>query len=65
MTETERTIEMSNFRVELKKVVDDSYDVQIGRDLIPIMVEDIKNGLAGSIKKFAVILSGRRQSGIL
>ncbi len=46
---------MSNFRVELKKVVDDSYDVQIGRDLIPIMVEDIKNGLAGSIKKFAVI----------
>jgi len=41
--------------VELKKVVDDSYDVQIGRNLIPTLIEDIQNGLAGKIKKFAVI----------
>lgn len=46
---------MQNFRVELKKVVDDSYDVQIGRDLIPELVQDMKNGLVGSIKKFAVV----------
>lgn len=46
---------MKSFRVELKKVVDDSYDVQIGRNLIPQLIEDIKNGLAGNLKKFAVI----------
>lgn len=46
---------MKSFRVELKKVVDDSYDVQIGRNLIPQLVEDIKGGLAGDIKKFAVV----------
>lgn len=46
---------MQNFRVELKKVVDDSYDVQIGRDLIPELVRDMKDGLVGSIRKFAVI----------
>lgn len=46
---------MQNFRVELKKVVDDSYDVQIGRNLIPELVRDMKNGLAGAIRKFAVI----------
>lgn len=46
---------MSNFRVELKKVVDDSYDVQIGQGLIPTLIKDIENGLAGGIKKFAVI----------
>lgn len=46
---------MSKFRVELKKVVDDSYDVQIGQNLIPVLLDDIKDGLAGRIKKFAVI----------
>ena len=46
---------MSNFRVELKKVVDDSYDVQIGQNLFGTLIEDIKNGLAGEKKKFAVI----------
>ena len=46
---------MSNFRVELKKVVDDSYDVQIGRNLIPELVGDLTGGLVGNIHKFAVI----------
>lgn len=51
----EMRLGMKDFRVELKKVVDDSYDVKIGRNLIPVLIEDIKNGLAGNIKKFAVI----------
>lgn len=46
---------MKRFRVELKKVVDDSYDVQIGRNLIPELAKDMKNGLVGRCKKFAVI----------
>lgn len=46
---------MKSFRVELKKVVDDSYDVQIGRGLTPQLIGDIKRGLAGNVKKFAVI----------
>lgn len=46
---------MQNFRVGLKKIVDDSYDVQIGRNLIPELVRDMKNGLVGTIRKFAVI----------
>lgn len=37
---------MSCFRVELKKVVDDSYDVQIGKDLTDTLIHDIENGLA-------------------
>lgn len=46
---------MSCFHVGLKKVVDDSYDVQIGSHLFGAMIQDIKNGLAGGRKKFAVI----------
>ena len=38
---------MSNFKVELKKVVDDSYEVQIGKNLIPELVKDLTGGLAG------------------
>ncbi len=46
---------MGSFHVELKKVVDDSYDVQIGQGLIPQLITDLKNGLVGTIKKFAII----------
>ncbi|MBR6402353.1 MAG: 3-dehydroquinate synthase [Eubacterium sp.] len=46
---------MSIFRVELKKVVDDSYDVTIGYDLMDQFIEDLKNGMVGKIHKFAVI----------
>lgn len=49
----EKTVK--RFRVELKKIVDDSYDVQIGRNLIPELARDMKNGLVGRCKKFAVI----------
>ena len=46
---------MSSFRVELKKVVDDSYDIQVGYNLQNQLLDDIKSGLVGNIKKFAVI----------
>ena len=46
---------MSTFNVELKKVVDDSYEIEIGYDLKNKLVEDIQRGLAGKIRKFAVI----------
>lgn len=46
---------MSTFNVELKKVVDDSYEIEIGFQLENKLIEDLKNGLVGKIKKFAVI----------
>ena len=46
---------MSIFNVELKKVVDDSYDIEIGYDLKNKLVSDIERGLVGKIRKFAVI----------
>ena len=46
---------MSTFRVELKKVVDDSYEVEVGYDLTDHLMEDLKSGLVGKITKFAVI----------
>lgn len=46
---------MSTFNVELKKVVDDSYAIEIGYDLEEQLVNDIKAGLVGKIKKFAVV----------
>lgn len=46
---------MAIFQVELKKVVDDSYPIEIGFGLMDQLVQDIQNGLVGSRKKFAVI----------
>ena len=46
---------MNVFRVELKKIVDDSYDVEIGRALADRLVNDLQNGLMGSFRKFALI----------
>lgn len=43
------------FNCELKKVVDDSYDIEIGRNLQNTLIDDLKNGLVGKIRKFAVI----------
>ena len=50
---------MSNFKVELKKVVDDSYEVQIGKNLIPELVKDLTGGLAGNIHKFCLLYTSR------
>lgn len=46
---------MSKFNVELKKVVDDSYEIETGFNLMEKLVWDINNGLVGSIKKFAIV----------
>lgn len=43
------------FNVELKKVVDDSYDIEIGHDLSDTLVYDLQNGLVGNVRKFAVV----------
>ncbi|MBE5891074.1 MAG: 3-dehydroquinate synthase [Lachnospiraceae bacterium] len=46
---------MSTFNVELKKVVDDSYEIEIGYDLKSKLVHDLEGGLVGKTKKIAVI----------
>ncbi len=46
---------MSIFNVELKKVVDDSYEIEIGFELEDKLITDLKSGLAGNIQKFAVV----------
>ena len=52
---TERDTGMSTFQVELKRVVDDSYGIEIGYHLEEHLIEDLKGGLVGKIKKFAVV----------
>ncbi|MGN0649820.1 MAG: 3-dehydroquinate synthase [Oscillospiraceae bacterium] len=46
---------MSKFDVKLVRVVDDSYEIETGYALEEKLIEDIKNGLVGKIKRFAVI----------
>ena len=46
---------MATFQVELKRVVDDSYPIEIGFDLMDHLAEDMKNGLLGGKQKLAVI----------
>lgn len=46
---------MSLFNVELKRVVDDSYEIEIGYELMNRLVDDLGTGLLGSTKKLAVI----------
>lgn len=46
---------MSIFNVELKKVVDDSYEIEVGFKLADKLIEDIAGGLVGKIKKFAIV----------
>ena len=46
---------MGLFRVNLKKVVDDSYDIEIGYEMFEKLIEDIRGGLVGDIRKFVVI----------
>ena len=46
---------MSTFRVALKKTVDDSYEIEVGRDLAGKLAEDLKRGLVGGCHRFALI----------
>ncbi len=43
------------FNCELKKVVDDSYEIETGRCLEGRLLDDLKNGLVGKIRRFAVV----------
>ena len=44
-----------NFNVSLKRVVDDSYDIEIGYGLADALVSDLSAGLVGRCKRLAVI----------
>lgn len=46
---------MSKFYVELKKVVDDSYDIEIGKNLFETLIADLKAGLGKGISRYAII----------
>lgn len=46
---------MSTFCVELKKVVDNSYEIEVGFGLEEKVIQDLQQGLVGNIHKFAVI----------
>lgn len=50
---------MSSFQVSLKRVIDDSYNIEIGRDLFNKLIDDLKNGLVNNIVKFAVITDSK------
>ena len=50
---------MSVFNVELKRVVDDSYEIEIGYQLENKLINDLQNGLVGNIRKFAVITDSK------
>lgn len=46
---------MGIFNVELKKEVNDSYEIEIGFELEDKLISDIKNGLVGNINRFALV----------
>ena len=46
---------MGNFHVELKKVVDDSYNIETGCDLWDMLKADLESGILGKSKKIALI----------
>ena len=46
---------MSKFYVELKKVVDDSYDIEVGRNLFDTLVNDLKGELGVGVSRYAII----------
>lgn len=50
---------MTNIRVNLKKIVDKSYNIEIGRDLIHLLVSDLQNELVPNIKKIAIITDSK------
>ena len=46
---------MPLFHVPLQKTVDDSYDIEIGRNLFPSLINDLKKNLVKGIDKYALI----------
>lgn len=52
---------MSLFHVDLKRVVDDSYEIEIGYELMNRLVDDLDTGLFGGVKRLAVITDSNVQ----
>ena len=46
---------MGTFQVALKKIVDDSYEIETGHSLAGKLAEDLQAGLMGSLRRFALI----------
>ena len=44
-----------NFRVALQKVVDSSYDIEIGESLFEALLEDLRRGIVQNVSKYAII----------
>lgn len=49
----------TNFRVGLQKVVDHSYDIEIGEGLFGALIEDLKRGIVENVSKFAIITDSK------
>ena len=50
---------MAKFNVPLVRTVDDSYDIEIGRKLLPVLIEDLKAGILGNPSRYALITDSR------
>mgnify|MGYP003308867319 FL=1 len=46
---------MPKLTVELKRVVDDTYDIEIGRNLVKSLINDIKNGICKTASRYVII----------
>jgi 3-dehydroquinate synthase len=46
---------MAIFHVPLKKRIDDSYDIEIGRNLFASLISDLKHGMIRGVNKYALI----------
>lgn len=46
---------VGSFQVELKKVIDSSYEIEIGFGLQDKLIADLRNGLVGNITRFALV----------
>ncbi|HCW05053.1 MAG TPA: 3-dehydroquinate synthase [Clostridium sp.] len=44
-----------NLNIELRRVIDDSYDIEIGENLFNKLIEDLKNNLVNDISKYCII----------
>ena len=53
---------MSTFNVELKRVVDDSYEIEIGRSLAGRLADDLRAGLIPGRRRFALITDSTVES---
>ncbi|MEX2104280.1 MAG: 3-dehydroquinate synthase [Bacilli bacterium] len=48
-----------NFRIVLQKIVDSSYDIEVGEFLFGSLIEDLKQGLVPNISKYAVVTDSK------